>query len=177
MRWKLIINNQELEVMYVISRNSKNKTIHNQHCRYAKVIKPENRIEFNKFDKALKAGNSVCKHCSFAYTQYRKNEKKLKWYCEKRQMEISFGNYGIDIHTPYGDWIVVQTERKHLGLYHKNTENKDGKKSPIKDYHFQDETYYEIKTLIRYIYEHDRYMRARKDNQKNKGKKQLNKND
>lgn len=157
--------------MYIISRNSKNKVIHNQHCRYAKIIKPENQLKYKTFNQALKAGNSVCKYCNYAYTQYRKNEKSIRRYCKNRKMKIAFGDYGINIHTRYGDWIVVQTERKHLGLYHKNTEVKKGKKSKIKDYHFQDECFYEIKTLIRYIYEHDEYIRVKNKIQKKKQSK------
>lgn len=94
--------------MYIISRNSKNKTIHNQHCKYAKIIKSENQLTYNTYNQALKTGNSVCKYCNYAYTQYRKNEKSIRRYCKNRKMKISFGDYGINIHTKYGDWILFK---------------------------------------------------------------------
>ncbi len=146
--------------MYVASKRSSEKIVHNEGCRYAKMISPGNKQYFYTTEAAFKAGKTACIHCSSVMSQVPGEIKDLQNICDANDMGIMFDHSDgtLDVIAPQSEWkIADEGGKRFLRLYHRNTVDFDDGTSPYEGYHYQRVTGRSITEILQYIIVHDWY--------------------
>ncbi len=152
--------------MYVSSIKSAEKMIHNEGCRFAKMIAAHNRKQFSTVEEACLAGRCFCIHCSPIMKQIPSEMVALQPICEANRISILFepADGTLEIVTPKSSWkLAADDNSDRLLLFHKNTAKYDNGSSPYAGYHFQGLSYKTIFRHIQYIINHDAYQNREED--------------
>ncbi len=146
--------------MYMTSVKSADKLIHNENCRFAKMIAAHNVASYNTADEAYASGRCACRYCADVLKKVPSELSDLQNICEANDISILFDQTDgtLDITTPYSEWKLRAVENSDLlYLYHKNTLDFDDGSSPYAGYHFQGKQYRTILWHLKYIISHDWY--------------------
>lgn len=151
--------------MYVTSRKSKDKMIHEENCRYAKMMAPRNKVYFHGAQDAFAKGKIACRYCSMVIKKLSSEMKDIQNICEANGISIAF-NYvdgTLEVTTPISGWKIAPVGNKDvMNLYHKNIADYDDGTSPYTGYHFQKVKSKTILRHLKYIIEHDWYEQQRR---------------
>lgn len=146
--------------MYIMSKGSVEKMVHEENCRYAKMIAAHNRVAFDTPEEGFAAGGTACIHCSVLMKKVSAEFRGLQRICEANGIDIIFdySDGTLNIAAPRSEWKISTLGDGHaLNLYHKNTANYDDGSSPYAGYHAQRIWYGTIRRHLEYIVAHDRY--------------------
>ncbi len=164
--------------MMFYSKKSKNKVIHHCHCYYFRHMDHNSIGKFETIEEARGAGYHLCKCCAPMGKYYRKEYYNMKGYVTKNALIVEYMDGEIVIQTPYSNWkIIVNGQKNHIFLYHKNTYMKrHDKRSLVPGYHSQSVRRNTLMDYLKYIVEHDAYRLHYPEHQKKgfiplKGKK------
>ena len=146
--------------MGYICGKSNNKIVHNDACRYVKMIPKDNRKYFDAIEDAMEEGYKHCRYCS-RMNKYMHQEKNLKIYCKSNGLFYRFNvrDGAIDVVSRSGRWKIITTGGKHhyIHLYHRNYTNCKGSKEKISGYHKQRVMSENLQGYMEYIVDHDRF--------------------
>lgn len=145
--------------MMFYSKNSGSKVIHNNHCSYFKRMNHKNIGTFVSIEEARGAGYHLCKHCAPMWRYYSKEYYRIKAYAAKKGMALDYVDGEIIVQTPYSSWkIIVNGQKNHIFLYHKNTYGRcPNKRDLVPGYHSQSVRRSTLMEYLEYIAEHDAY--------------------
>ena len=143
--------------MFVASKKSSSKILHNQQCFYGKRIRPEDHQLFYTVEEGEKAGYHSCKYCSAISRYYRKEKTKIKQFCEENKMLLQHDSKEIHVQMPLSHWKIVWNGKKdRIFLYHKNVFRRFmEEKEEVPGYHRQPVTKGSIYGYLKYIVMHD----------------------
>ena len=146
--------------MYVTSRISTENMVHEENCRYAKMMAPKNKVFFHSAQDAYAKGKIACRYCSAVMRKLPAEMKDVSNICEANGINISF-NYEdgtLEVATSMSEWKIAPVgNRKVMNLYHKNSLDYDDGSSPYTGYHFQKIQSDTILGHLKIIVEHDWY--------------------
>ncbi len=146
--------------MYVTSKKSAERMIHEENCRYAKMMAPRNKVFFHSAQDAYAKGKIACRYCSMVMKKLSSEMTDIQNICEANGLSIAF-NYidgTLEVTSPMSEWKIAPVGNKEMmNLYHKNTANFDDGTSPYTGYHFQREWHRSVLEHLRDIVEHDWY--------------------
>ena len=98
--------------MFVASKKSSSKILHNQQCFYGKRIRPEDQQLFYTVEEGEKAGYCSCKYCSVIGWHYRKEATKIKQFCEENKIFLQHESREIHVQMPLSHWKIVWNGKK-----------------------------------------------------------------
>ena len=146
--------------MYISSRRSSDKMVHDDHCRYAKMIAPHNREEFSTAHEAYCSGKTACIHCAAIMQKLKAEMTDLLNICEANGISILFDytDGTLEIVSKVDKWKLAPAESgSKMYLYHKNTARFCKEICPFEGYHYQRQWYRSIRKHLEYIVQHDWY--------------------
>ncbi|MBR3518067.1 MAG: hypothetical protein IKO10_17325 [Lachnospiraceae bacterium] len=146
--------------MYVASRRSSEKMVHDENCRYAKMIAPHNRECFPTTQEAYEAGKTACIHCAAVMRTMKAEMRDLCNICEANGISVIFDatDGTLEIISKVDSWKLATVDHRNmLYLYHKNTANFSTGYCPYDGYHYQKQWYPTILKHLQYIVCHDSY--------------------
>ena len=146
--------------MFVASKKSSSKILHNQQCFYGKRIRPEDQQLFYTVEEGEKAGYCSCKYCSVIGWHYRKEARKIKQFCEENKIFLQHESREIHVQMPLSHWKIVWNGKKgRIFLYHKNVFRRFmEEKEEVPGYHRQPVTKNSIYGYLKYIVMHDQWI-------------------
>ena len=109
--------------MYVTSKRSAEKIIHEEHCRYAKMMAPGNKVYFHSAQDAYAKGKTACRYCAAVMKKLPSEMGDIANICEANGINISFNceDGTLEVATPMSEWKIAPVgNRKVMNLYHKN---------------------------------------------------------
>ena len=146
--------------MYVTSKRSAEKMVHEENCRYAKMMAPMNKVYFNSAQDAYAKEKTACRYCAAVMRKLPAEMMDIVNICEANDMSIEFNlmDGTLEVATPMSEWKIAPVGNKNvMNLYHKNTLCFDDGTSPYTGYHFQRVKSDVIMGHLKYIIEHDWY--------------------
>ncbi len=146
--------------MYVSSRRSSDKMVHDENCRYAKMIAPHNREEFRTARDAYQEGKTACIYCTAVMQKLKAEMTDLMNICEANGISIMFDHCDgtLEIVSKVDNWKLAAIDNgRYLNLYHKNTANFSKGCCPYEGYHFQKQWHRTVLKHVEYIVRHDAY--------------------
>ncbi len=164
-----LFSDRRARSMYIVSKKSADKIIHDQNCPYAKRISTQNREYYHTMAEALASGKMCCGYCAVLMRKVRKEMNELRTICEENGIDVEFDHTdgSLDIKTSQSIWklSVIGGSRK-LRLYHKNTVSYDNGTSPYEGFHLQNTRFSTIHEYMEYIANHDRYKQEQRREKK-----------
>ncbi len=100
--------------MCYICGKSSNKIVHNQICRYVKMMPKKNKKYFNDLQEALEAGYKQCRYCAQIERYLRKENKDLERFCKSKGIYYFFNpdDGSLDVLSKSGKWKVIVKGQK-----------------------------------------------------------------
>ena len=156
--------------MVFYSTKSNEKVFHLPHCKIARRIRKEYKMQFSSPEEARLAGYRMCNCCSLVGMRLRKEQKAVNQFCQENGISCWLEDGQLHVHTPRSKWrIIVSGKANKLFLYHKNTYQKYEKiPSIVPGYHSQATRSKTIIGYLEYIIQHDIYRRRQEKKAKQK---------
>lgn len=146
--------------MYVCGCSS-NRIVHNDTCRYVRMIPKRNRTFFYSLHPAFENGYRPCKVCSDLMRRLMREQAEMEVFCRKNSLhyKIDYPTKTVDVISESGRWkIVLEGKSLTPTLYHKDTYcGKQDRASEIPGYHYQNVRKQTIVGCLKYISGHDTY--------------------
>lgn len=151
--------------MFYVSRNSREKLVHNQQCPHAKRILPKNRIYYSDVRIAVADGYRMCQCCSPIYKRFRAEQNNIEKFCRGKNISYTIGYDVMKIKTPDGEWLLwCHPVSYSLQLFHRNkfrtVETADHASSMFPGYHLQQTFHSSVVAYLNYIYHHDLFRKS-----------------
>ncbi len=145
--------------MYITSRRSADKIMHEEHCRYAKMIAPHNKQRYYFAPEAYADGCCACVYCARVMRKIPSELSSLQQICADNGIIIAFDRADgtLNIIAKKSEWKVAPARNGKLSLYHKSTSDFVDNNSPYEGFHNQHVYYGTIMEFIEYIIHHDRF--------------------
>lgn len=144
--------------MFIISKLSRKKLIHNDSCHYVKRIEEANRLYFNTREEAISEGGTPCYYCSLVINAYKKEKTSIDSFCAKYKLQLRLDHGIIRINDGLDKWIFISlSAKKKIYLYHKNryrNKNQQPSKSILANYHRQKIHFSSLLQALESIYDH-----------------------
>jgi hypothetical protein len=143
--------------MFYASQIGKRKLFHLSYCKYAKRIAPGNRVRFDSFSAAYRAGFRLCPHCSTIRNDPWVQNGSLDRKCKKHRFLFDWEGGALCITTHTDQWMLIPGDVMHrLYLLHKN-QRPDERKSVIPGYHLQRVYLDKLNDYLDYMVEHQEF--------------------
>lgn len=156
--------------MVFYSTKSNEKVFHLPHCKIARRIRKEYKMQFSTPEEARMAGYRMCNCCSLVGMRLRKEQNAVNQFCQENGVSCWLEDGQLHVHTPRSKWRIIVNGKAHkLFLYHKNTYHKNEEiPSIVPGYHSQAIRSKTIVGYLEYIIDHDIYRRRQEKKAKQK---------
>ena len=156
--------------MVFYSTKSNEKVFHLPHCKIARRIRKEYKMQFSTPEEARMAGYRMCNCCSLVGMRLRKEQNAVNQFCQENGVSCWLEDGQLHVHTPRSKWRIIVNGKAHkLFLYHKNTYHKNEEiPSIVPGYHSQATRSKTIIGYLEYIIQHDNYRRRQEKKAKQK---------